>query len=200
MNLFESNPWRSIRAPWLFVATCFFVLAFAPPGAAFEIEIQMNGYPGRWRVDDLDLQTGDASLDLAPGDHVFKLWNVETTYADITVDDGGDVSSSEPSKIRRVARGRLELVTHPIVVDVNGYSGRWRSGADTLTATSLHQENQTLRLAAATYRFSLYQVSDAANEYTVTAGGTVETEGELLRAAGARLMLVPYLIEVDIGG
>ncbi len=167
----------------------------------FPIVFDLNGYAGRWwtGVDQVgsSLQQYNQTISIAPGEYIFSLHTIPGTEAIYTVTANGTVTTESP--LFTAEENQLSLVTHPIELDLNGYTGRWWSGTDAVGA-SLMQGDATLSIAPGEYTFSLQGIANTDAVYTVTLDGTVTTESSLLSAAENRLTLLTHPVEFDLNG
>jgi len=163
----------------------------------------VSGYLGRWRsgADGVNetIYQGNQLIYLAAATYEFSLAEVEVDYFQYTVDTSGNVIVSDPM-LATGGSGMLTLITHAVDVDVSGYPGRWRSGADGVNET-IYQGNQLIYLAAATYEFSLSEVELDYFQYTVdTSGHVAVSDNHKAVPEANRLMLVTRAIDFDLDG
>jgi hypothetical protein len=193
------NQFRSLL--FLLVASLF-TLVVAPRVFAdsTDVSVIVNGYAGRWTLDGTNRFIGDQNITLDSGTYTFQLSNVDENYFQFTVDDSGNVTVSDPA-VATGGVGTLTLHTHAVAVDVSGYAGRWRSGADVGISTTRYRENQTIYLAATTYSFGLINVVDDYFQYTVDTSGNVTVSDTAVATGGpGTLTLITHAVDVNVSG
>ncbi len=180
---------------------CFTVLLFVfPLSFGVEVQIDANGYQGRWRINSLSPQTGIDSVDIGEGTHSLSLVTVQGNYVELVVASDSSVESTDPTKLRQTGPRSFELVTYSVPIVVGGYSGRWRSGEDSGVPTSIKQGDATIQVPRGDYTLRLVRVSDSDAVYTVGAGGTLSTASDSLEVRDGQLSLVTFPIHYDVNG
>lgn len=142
----------------------------------------------------------DQTFQLAASTYDFRL--LSTGYVTIfpfKVDADGTVTILDLAQGTGGA-GQLNLIVHPVLVNVGGYPGKWYTDP-----TGVVVDNQILNLVAATYRFSLYLTSGVVKlfDFTVDTGGNVSSlDPDFSKHAtgGSNLTLITHPVAVSVGG